>query len=92
MKRDLPKLREDIDAIDRELVRLLGERFRVTEEVGHYKKEHGLPPVDESREAAQAAKIEELAEEAELDPDFTLRLFRVIIDETVKRHKEIASS
>ena len=89
-KDELQDLRASLDNIDNALVYLLAERFRITGKVGVYKKAHGLPPVDPSREASQLARIQQLATQAGLDPDFAGRMLRVIIDEVVQHHREIA--
>lgn len=39
----LPGFRDRIDALDARLIEILSERARVVEEVGAYKREHGLP-------------------------------------------------
>lgn len=89
MPDELDKLRAQLDVIDREVIALLAQRFEVTEAVGHYKKQHNLPPVDPAREAKQFERIAELAKEAGLDPLFAQSMLRLTIDEVVKRHKEI---
>lgn len=86
MPRPLPELRDDLDRIDEELVRLLAERFRVTQEVGEFKRDNGLPPVDPTREAAQFERIDALATGAGLNPDFAKKFLRLIIDEVVVNH------
>jgi chorismate mutase len=91
MEYDLKDLRDSLDNIDNALIYLLAERFRVTHKVGLYKKQHGLPPVDEAREAAQFTRISKRAEQAGLDPGFAAKMLRVIIDEVVKHHKALAS-
>ena len=45
----LDDLRARIDAVDRQLTRLLCERFSLTDAVGRYKTEHGLPVMDGTR-------------------------------------------
>jgi len=90
MQHDLQDLRKSLDAIDNALIDLLAERFRVTQKVGEYKKAHHLPPVDESREAAQFARIDALATQAGLNPEFASKMLRLIIDEVVKNHKALA--
>ena len=46
------RYRASIDNIDAALVHLLAERFKITQAVGRYKAEVGLPPSDPDREAA----------------------------------------
>lgn len=41
--------RDAIDAIDEQIVVLLGERWRIVEEVSAIKEEHGLPPLQSHR-------------------------------------------
>lgn len=47
----LKKAREEINRIDGELARLFEARMRASGEVAKYKREHGLPILDTSREA-----------------------------------------
>jgi chorismate mutase len=88
----LDEMRNSIDQLDDELLSVLAKRFAVTEKVGHYKKAAGIAPVDPDREARQFAKIERKAQEAGLDPDVAHKVFRLVIDEVVKRHKLIAET
>lgn len=85
----LESLRQDIDAIDAQLVALLGQRFALTGEVGQLKKQHQLPATDATREAAQMALIESLAAEHGLDAAFAKSFLRLVIDEVVTRHKQL---
>lgn len=78
--------RESIDNIDAALVFMLAERFKVTQAVGRYKAAAGLPPADPARETAQIARLRELAKSANLDPDFSEKFLRFIIDEVIRHH------
>ena len=66
----LTEHRESIDRLDAILVFTLAERFKHTQAVGQLKAAHDLPPSDPAREAAQIARLEELAQSADLDPAF----------------------
>ena len=47
---DIQELREQIDRIDSEIIRLYDERMEMARKIGQYKKEHRLPVRDETRE------------------------------------------
>jgi chorismate mutase len=81
--------RRSIDNIDAALVHLLAERFKVTQAVGRHKATSGLPPADPGREEAQIARLRRLAEEAELDPEFSEKFLRFIIDEVIRHHEQM---
>ena len=82
----LQDYRDSIDNIDAALVFMLAERFKVTQAVGRYKAGHGLPPADPGRETEQIARLRTLAGDAKLDPDFTEKFLRFIIDEVIRHH------
>jgi len=82
--------RSSIDNIDAALIHLLAERFKVTQAVGHYKAEAGLPAADPEREARQIERLRSLAEEAGLDPVFSEKYFRFIVAEVIHHHQRIA--
>ena len=78
--------RQSIDNIDAALVHMLAERFKVTQAVGRYKAEHGLPPADPGREDRQIMRLRRLATDAQLDPEFSEKFLRFIIDEVIRHH------
>ena len=84
----LKEHRNSIDRLDAILVYTLGERFKHTQAVGKLKAEHDLPPSDPTREAAQIARLEELANQANLDPKFAKKFLNVIIQEVIQHHKQ----
>ena len=84
----LKEHRESIDRLDAILVYTLGERFKHTQAVGKLKAEHDLPPSDPDREAKQIARLEDMAERANLDPEFAKKFLNFIIDEVIRHHKK----
>ncbi len=57
MDEQLRPLRESIDAVDRELVRLLNERARLAQQVGHLKQTTNAPVYRPEREAEVLRKV-----------------------------------
>jgi chorismate mutase len=86
----LQSYRDSIDNIDAALIFMLAERFKITKAVGQHKATHGLPPADPGREAAQVARLRALAESARLDPEFSEKFLRFIIDEVIRHHESAA--
>ncbi len=84
----LARFRRSIDNIDAALVHMLAERFRITQAVGAYKATSDLPPADPAREEKQIARLRALAEEAQLDPEFSEKFLRFIIDEVIRHHQQ----
>ncbi|MGB3688755.1 MAG: chorismate mutase [Jannaschia helgolandensis] len=80
--------RASIDRLDAVLVYTLAERFAHTQAVGVLKAEHALPPSDPEREATQIARLEKLASEAGLDPDFAKKFLAFIIEEVIHHHQK----
>ncbi|MCJ8157264.1 chorismate mutase [Sphingomonas sp. LaA6.9] len=85
----LKRYRESIDNIDAALVFMLAERFKVTQAVGRYKAENGLPPADPGREERQIERLRKLAQDANLDPEFSEKFLRFIIDEVIRHHERL---
>lgn len=87
----LHALRTSIDNIDAALVFMLAERFKITQQVGTFKASTGLPAADPHREVQQVARLRSLAADAGLDPDFTEKFLRFIIDEVIRHHRKAAN-
>ncbi|MFF3321766.1 chorismate mutase [Streptomyces sp. NPDC002889] len=90
VRAELARLRESIDNIDAAVVHMLAERFKCTQQVGHLKAAHDLPPADPAREARQIERLRQLAESAKLDPAFAEKLLNFIIAEVIRHHEQIA--
>jgi len=75
----LEDLRRQIDAIDTELVKLLGRRRQVVEQVAKVKREHDLPASHPAREENLISARRSQAAAAGLDPDYVEDLFRTVL-------------
>ena len=87
----LSELRAAIEALDAELVRLVGERRALVLEVGRVKTELGLPVLDPNREASVVRRAAALARAAgddeELVRDVIWRIIASARDEQEDRSR-----
>src|SRR5271157_3149703 len=81
---NLDQLREQIDALDHQLVALLAQRRRVVEQVVQVKQQNDLATFHPAREENLISSRRAQALEAGLDPDYVEDLFR-----TVLRHSRV---
>ena len=81
--------RDAIDRLDAILVYTLAERFKHTQAVGGLKAEHGLPASDPAREARQMARLDQLAKQADLDPELAKKFLTFIISEVIRHHEKL---
>ncbi|HEY0596373.1 chorismate mutase [Sphingopyxis sp.] len=88
MDDQLSRYRQSIDNIDAALVYMLAERFKVTKAVGELKARDGLPPADPGREERQIERLRSLARDADLDPEFSEKFLRFIIEEVIRHHQK----
>lgn len=85
--KELLTIRRSIDNIDAAMIHMLAERFRCTQRVGALKADHNLPPADPEREKYQVARLRNLAETANLDPEFAEKYLAFVIREVIRHHK-----
>ena len=88
IERQLQDYRRSIDNIDAALIYMLAERFKITKMVGVLKARVDLPPADPLREEVQIERLRNLARDAHLDPEFSEKFLRFIIDEVIRHHEQ----
>jgi isochorismate pyruvate lyase len=79
----LAACRAEIDALDAELVRLLGRRVEVVDRVVAIKQEHDIPALLLDRVEEVVAHVREEAEICGAPPDLAESLYRALIAWTV---------
>ena len=82
--------RNRIDQLDEKLMHLLAERFEITKAVGILKAEQGMPAGDPEREGQQIERLHEIAIVVGMDTEFSVKVFRLIVDEVIRHHVRAA--
>ncbi len=86
--RDLLELRDEIDAIDSEIVALYEKRMQISQEVAEYKMSIGKPVLDKEREQAKLASVASKVENPFLKHGVT-ELFEQIMAMSRKRQYQL---
>lgn len=84
----LSELRDQIDAVDQQLIDLLAERLRLVGKVGEVKTEHGLPIYAPDREAAMLGKRRAEAEAKGVPPNLIEDILRRTMRESYSSENE----
>ena len=79
----LDTVRERITALDSELLTLLSERRKLTNEVAETKIRHHIPVRDQKREEQLLVRLIKEGQDIGLDPHYVTQIFHVIIEDSV---------
>ena len=88
---NIDELREQMDAIDDELLRLFNERAKLALEIGRMKKDLGLPIYIPSREEQIITRVQQ-ENPGPLPPTSIARLYQQLIQESRTLEEEDADS
>ena len=83
----LDTVRERITALDSELLTLLSERRKLTNEVAETKIKHHIPVRDQKREEQLLVRLIKEGQNIGLDPHYVTQIFHVIIEDSVLNNK-----
>ena len=83
---DLATLREEIDAVDGQMLQLFLERMRIGEQIAAEKRESALPVLNKEREREILARVQ--AEAGDMEP-YAYQLFTTLIELNKARQSQI---
>ena len=86
---ELSEIREKIDTVDDQLLKLFLERMSLAEDVAAYKNEHHLPILNKERERAVLARVTEQSGEKER---YAYHLFSTLFELARSRQAELISA
>jgi chorismate mutase len=92
MKKDkLISLREEIDAIDKAVLKLLKDRFKVAKKIAQYKIKKELPLYQKARWSALLSDRLKRGKKHGFSAHFTRSLFKLIHSESLQIQKHLLS-
>jgi chorismate mutase len=88
----LDSLREQIDAIDQQLLELLSQRMDIVERIGHYKLKNNVAIMQLRRWEEMLTSRIEIGHSLGLDERYVKSLLRLVHKESIQKQAEILSS
>jgi len=85
----LAKLREQINQVDDELMALLGQRMKISNKIGEYKRENNITILQTNRWNEILAKAFVKAEKFDLSKDFITKYFDAVHMESINHQNKI---
>jgi len=88
-ERALNELRDQIDQMDDELMLLLSKRMKVSDKIGHYKKEKNMTILQMKRWNDILERLTRKGDKLNLSDDFIVRYFNAIHMESIRRQDSV---
>ncbi len=88
MKKTIKDLRNEIDAVDDELLKVVAKRIELVRKIGLLKKEIKIQPLDEKRWQEVLTRIKKLALKYKLPEELVGKIYEEIHREALKIEKE----
>ena len=86
---ELEKLRTKIDSFDDTLLRVLGERMTIVEDIGRLKKSQNVAVLQNARWHEILRKMVEMGEKENLSAEFVTKIFQAIHQESINHQEQI---
>jgi len=86
---ELEKLRTKIDSFDDTLLRVLGERMTIVEDIGRLKKSQNVAVLQNARWHEIFKKMVDMGEKENLSAEFVTKIFQAIHQESINHQEQI---
>jgi chorismate mutase len=86
---NIEDLRTQIDAIDKELLQMMGNRMQVSKKIGQYKKQNNIAILQQARWNQIIKKAMDMAAPLDLSEEFVSRLLKAVHQESINHQERI---
>jgi len=85
----LAELRQQIDKLDDQILKTIGDRMKIAEQIGEYKRDNNVTILQVSRWDEIVQKRVQLAKALNLGEDFTVKYLELLHNESIRKQNEI---
>ncbi len=86
---NIEDLRSQIDAIDKEMIKIMGNRMKIATKIGEYKKENNISILQQERWNEIIDKTMKLAEPYDLSQEFVSTMLKAVHQESINHQERI---
>lgn len=88
----LAELREQIDQLDTHIIKLIGDRMKIAEKIGEYKRDNNVTILQVSRWDEIVQKRVQLAKALNIGEEFAIRYLELLHNESIRKQNEIMNT
>lgn len=88
----LAELRQQIDKLDDQILKTIGDRMKIAEKIGEYKRDNNVTILQVSRWDEIVQKRVQLAKALNLGEDFTVKYLELLHNESIRKQNEIMNA
>ncbi len=88
----LATLRKEIDRLDDVIIQKVGERMKIVEKIGEFKRDNNVTILQVSRWDEIVQKRTAVANALKLDKDFSIKFLELIHNESIRKQNEIMNT
>lgn len=85
----LAELRQQIDKLDDQILKTIGDRMKIAEKIGEYKRDNNVTILQVSRWDEIVQKRVQLAKALNLGEDFTVKYLELLHNESIRKQNEV---
>src|SRR5690606_11795350 len=85
----LAELRQQIDKLDDQILKTIGDRMKIADQIGEYKRDNNVTILQVSRWDEIVQKRVQLAKALNLGEDFTVKYLELLHNESIRKQNEI---
>lgn len=88
----LAELRQQIDVLDDQILKQIGDRMKIAEKIGEYKRDNNVTILQVNRWDEIVQKRVQLAKALALGEDFTVKYLELLHNESIRKQNEVMNA
>ncbi|MCL7987775.1 chorismate mutase [Sphingobacterium sp. lm-10] len=88
----LSELRQNIDKLDNDIIKMIGDRMKIAEQIGEYKRDNNVTILQVNRWDEIVQKRVQLAKALNIGEEFAVKYLELLHNESIRKQNEVMNS